>query len=272
MNLYIFYFFIFTLNAQELVPKPRPTTQLFKAIKAGNKMQAAAAILSGADINCTDKHETPLTLAIKLALENEAKAPEEAKASEEASEIVKLLLEACPNSMFINKPDGQQTPPVILTMENNTETSYEIFAELIKMRPDLSYIGHDGYNALQMAIETQNNFYFSEILTYYDLGYLLELKNGSGQDLIDLVIKEGDSSKTSLLLKIPKISAIFKKRIIQKLTFAASKTNSGINWSDLATQASKVNSFKRQAEDKSENPISKKMLTSKDEPWRNMYI
>ena len=157
-------------------------------------------------------------------------------------------------------------------MENPTETSYEIFAELIKMRPDLSYIGHDGYNALQMAIETPNNFYFSEILDKYDHDDLLKLKNGYGKDLIDLAIEEDDSSKTSLLLKIPKISEIFKKRIIQKLTVAASKTNSGINWSDLATQASKINSFKRQAEDKSENPISKKMLTSKDEPWRNMYI
>ena len=261
MNFYIFYFFIFTLNAQELVPKPRPTNQLFKAIKAGNKMQAAAAILSGADINCTDKNDdTPLTFAIKLALANEEPA------------IVELLLKACPDSMFINKSNGQQTPPVILVMENPTETSYEIFAELIKMRPDLSYIGHDGYNALQMAIETPNNFYFSEILDKYDHDDLLKLKNGYGKDLIDLAIEESDSSKTSMLLKSPKISEIFKTRIIQKLTLAASKTNSGINWSDLATQASKVNSFKRQAEDKSENPISKKMLISKDEPWRNMYI
>ena len=261
MNFYIFYFFIFTLNAQELVLKPRHTTQLFKAIKAGNKMQAAAAIKSGADINCTNENDdTPLTFAIKLALANEEPA------------IVELLLKACPDSMFINKSNGQQTPPVILVMENPTETSYEIFAELIKMRPDLSYIGHDGYNALQMAIETQNNFYFSEILAKYDHDYLLELKNGSGQDLIDLVIEEDDSSKTSMLLKLPKISRTLQERIMQKLTLAASKTNSGINWSDLATQASKVNSFKRQAEDKSENPISKKMLTSKDEPWRNMYI
>ena len=259
MNLYIFYFFIFTLNAQELVPKPRPTTQLFKAIKAGNKMQAAAAIESGADINCTDKNDdTPLTLAIKLALENDE------------PEIVKLLLKTCPDSIDINKSNGQQTPPIILAMENTNETSYEIFAKLIKMCPDISHIQYDGYNALQLAIETPNNFYFSKILAKYDHDDLLELKNGSGQDLIDLVIKEGDLSKTSLLLESPKISVIFKKRIIKAL--AESEVNSNINWSDLATQASKVNSFKRQAEDKSENPISKKMLTSKDEPWRNMYI
>ena len=264
MNLYIFYFFIFTLNAQQVILK-KPTTKLFSGIRTGNKEEISAAIESGADINCTDKNDdTPLTFAIKLALANEE------------PEIVELLLKACPDSMDINKSNGQQTPPVILVMENTTETSYEIFAELIKRRPDLSYIGHDGYNALQMAIETPNNFYFSEILTKYDHDYLLKLKNGSGQDLIDLVIEEDDSSKKSMLLKIPKISEIFKKRIIQKLTLTASEANSGINWSDLATQASKINSFKRppQAEDKSANPISKKMLTSndKDEPWRNMYI
>jgi hypothetical protein len=70
MNLYIFYFFIFTLNAQELVPKPRPTaprstTQLFQAIEAGNKEAISAAIKSGVDINRTNNHEdTALTFAI----------------------------------------------------------------------------------------------------------------------------------------------------------------------------------------------------------------
>jgi hypothetical protein len=262
MNLYIFYFFIFTLNAQELVPKPRPTaprstTQLFQAIEAGNKEAISAAIKSGVDINRTNKHEdTALTFAIKLALKKEE------------PKIVKLLLKTCPNSIDINKSNGQQTPPIILAMENPTETSYEIFAKLIKRRPDLSYIGHDGYNAIQMAIETPNNFYFSEILAKYDHGDLLKLKNGCGKDLIDLAIEESDSSKTSMLLKSSKMSEIFKTRIMQKLTLAASKkstTENGIDWSVLATQASKVK-LKRKSE---ETTIS----TKRSAPdWKRMYI